>query len=467
MDGRMNNFKRKFIGDRKFYRTLFAVVVPIIVQNGITNFVSLLDNIMVGQVGTDQMSGVAIANQLMMVFNICIFGAISGAGIFGAQFFGKGDQEGVRYAFRFKLIICAVLVALGIAVFTAGGMQLISMYLTGESGTSDAAATMGYGHGYLMIMLIGMIPFAVAQAYSSTLRETGETMLPMKAGIVAVFVNLVFNYLLIFGKFGFPQMGVYGAAAATVISRFVECAIIVVWTHRHKGKNPFIVGVFRQFRIPLRLSKQIILKGMPLLANEAFWSAGMAVLMQCYSVRGLDVIAGMNISSTISNLFNVVFLSMGNAVAILVGQLLGAGEMERAKEEDTKLIFFAVSSCFVIGALMFVIAPLFPQIYNTEPQVRDLASSFIRVSAACMPLFGFIHTTYFTLRSGGKTGITFLFDSVYLWVVSIPLAYVLSRFTGLPIVPLYLICNAVDILKCLLGFILLKKGIWLHNIVEE
>lgn len=463
----MNNFKRKFIGDRKFYRTLFAVVVPIIVQNGITNFVSLLDNIMVGQVGTDQMSGVAIANQLMMVFNICIFGAISGAGIFGAQFFGKGDQEGVRYAFRFKLIICAVLVALGIAVFTAGGMQLISMYLTGESGTSDAAATMGYGHGYLMIMLIGMIPFAVAQAYSSTLRETGETMLPMKAGIVAVFVNLVFNYLLIFGKFGFPQMGVYGAAAATVISRFVECAIIVVWTHRHKGKNPFIVGVFRQFRIPLRLSKQIILKGMPLLANEAFWSAGMAVLMQCYSVRGLDVIAGMNISSTISNLFNVVFLSMGNAVAILVGQLLGAGEMERAKEEDTKLIFFAVSSCFVIGALMFVIAPLFPQIYNTEPQVRDLASSFIRVSAACMPLFGFIHTTYFTLRSGGKTGITFLFDSVYLWVVSIPLAYVLSRFTGLPIVPLYLICNAVDILKCLLGFILLKKGIWLHNIVEE
>ena len=462
----MRNFKKTFIGDAKFYRLLFIVVIPIIVQTGITNFVSLLDNIMVGQTGTNQMTGVAIANQLMMVFNLCIFGAISGAGIFGAQYYGKGDQEGVRYAFRFKLVICLLMVGIGFLVFLPFGKNLIHLYLTADASGTDAAETLHYGHGYLYIMLVGMIPFAIGQAYSSTLRECGETMLPMKAGIAAVLVNLLFNYLLIFGKFGFPKMGVYGAAIATVLSRFVECAIIVLWTHVHKKENEFIVGAYRHFRIPLHLSGQIILKGMPLLINEGLWSAGMAVLMQCYSVRGLDVVAGMNISSTISNLFNIVFMSMGNAVAIIIGQLLGSGDMEKAKDYDTKLIAFSVASSVLIGSIMAVIAPMFPRIYNTEPQVRELASSFIRVSALCMPIFAFLHTTYFTMRSGGKTVITFFFDSVYLWVVSAPLAYLLSRYTTLPIVALYLTCNLVDIIKCIIGYVLLRKGVWINNIVE-
>ena len=241
---------------------------------------------------------------------------------------------------------------------------------------------------------------------------------------------------------------------------------IVLWTHVHKKENEFIVGAYRHFRIPLHLSGQIILKGMPLLINEGLWSAGMAVLMQCYSVRGLDVVAGMNISSTISNLFNIVFMSMGNAVAIIIGQLLGSGDMEKAKDYDTKLIAFSVASSVLIGSIMAVIAPMFPRIYNTEPQVRELASSFIRVSALCMPIFAFLHTTYFTLRSGGKTVITFFFDSVYLWVVSAPLAYLLSRYTTLPIVALYLTCNLVDIIKCIIGYVLLRKGVWINNIVE-
>lgn len=462
----MKSFKKKFIGDRQFYRLLFIVVVPIIIQNGITNFVGLLDNVMVGQVGTDQMSGVAITNQLLMVFNLCIFGAISGAGIFGAQFYGKGDTEGVRYAFRFKILICMILSVLGIILFLAAGKELILLYLTGEGTNSDAEATLRYGQGYLNILLVSLIPFALGQAYSSTLRETGETMLPMKAGIVAVFVNLIFNYLLIFGKFGFPEFGVYGAAIATVLSRFVECAIIVIWTHAHKGTNEFIVGAYRHFHIPVRLSGQIIVKGMPLLVNEALWSAGMAVLMQCYSVRGLDVVAGMNISGTISNLFNIVFMAMGSAVAIIIGQLLGAGELEKAVDYDNKLIFFSVASAVVTGALMALIAPLFPRIYNTEPEVRELAGSFIRISALFTPLYAFLHTAYFTLRSGGKTVITFLFDSAYLWVIGIPVAYILSRFTNLPIIPLYFVCNLMDVIKCIIGYVMLKKKIWVHNIVE-
>ena len=171
------------------------------------------------------------------------------------------------------------------------------------------------------------------------------------------------------------------------------------------------------------------------------------------------------LSSTITNLFNVVYIQLGSCIAIVVGQLLGAGKMEDAKDTDTKLIAFSVFSCMGIGLVLILIAPLFPMLYNTSDEVKELATWFLRIAAACMPIAAFMHASYFTLRSGGKTIVTFLFDSVFLWCVTTPLAYVLSRFTDMPIVPLYLSCQLIDILKCILGFVLVKKGVWLQNIV--
>lgn len=203
------------------------------------------------------------------------------------------------------------------------------------------------------------------------------------------------------------------------------------------------------------------------MVNEILWSAGMAVLMQCYSVRGLSAVAALNISTTISNVFNVVFIAMGSAISIIVGQLLGAGKMDEARETDTRLIAFSVFSCFGIGTILVLSAPLFPMMYNTTAEVKLLAADFIRIAALCMPLAAFIHASYFTLRSGGKTVVTFLFDSVFLWCVSIPLAYSLSRYSGMPIIPLYFCCQLVDVIKCVIGFVLVKKGVWIHNIVEK
>lgn len=458
---------RKLIGDKKFYRRVLAVAVPIMIQNGITNFVGLLDNIMVGRVGTEQMSGIAIVNQLLFVFNLAIFGALSAAGIFGAQFYGSGDQKGVRHAMRFKLYISILLVIMGGLALLFFGENLILLYLHDEGGTTQSLdAALGYGKQYLGVMLIGLLPFALEESYASTLRECGETRIPMLAGIAAVFVNLCLNYLLIFGKFGFPRLGVEGAAIATVISRYVQMVIVIAWTHRHTQQMPFAKGLYRSLTIPGQLVGQIILKGLPLMMNEMLWAAGMAVLNQCYSVRGLDVIAGLNIATTITNLFNVVFIAMGSAISIMVGQLLGAGKLEEARDVDAKLIAFSVLSCIGIGAVLMLMAPLFPQLYNTTEQVKNLAAGFIRVGAGCMPIFAFMHATYFTLRSGGKTLITFCFDSVYLWVVSIPLAFVLSRYTALLILPLYLCVQLIDIVKCVIGFVLVKKGIWVQNMVK-
>ena len=458
---------KKYIGNKRFYLMVLSVAVPIMIQNGITNFVSLLDNIMVGQVGTEQMSGVAIVNQLLFVFNICIFGGISGAGIFTAQYYGCQDHKGIRDTFRMKLYISLGITAIGLFIFTFFGEQLIALYLHDTGNTGSLDATLMYAHRYLRVMMIELLPFAIVQVYSGTLRETGETMLPMKAGIVAVFVNLVLNYILIFGQFGAPALGVEGAAIATTISRFVELFIVAGWTHRHSERNAFIIGAYRGFRIPGHLIGKIIITGAPLMFNEALWSAGQAFLMQCYSVRGLSVVAAFNISSTISNVFNVVYIALGNAVGIIVGQLLGAGKLEEAKNTDRKLIFFSVTSCTVVGTLMALLSPLFPMVYNTSGEIRTLAAWFIVVASVCMPLYAFVNTAYFTLRCGGKTLVTFFFDSVYVWLVNIPLAYVLSRFTGMNIILLYFICQFVDIVKCIIGYVLIKKGIWMNVIVKS
>lgn len=459
--------KNKYFGDKAFYKMVLTVAVPMMIQNGITNFVGLLDNIMVGRIGTEQMSGIAIVNQLLLVFNLAIFGAISGVGIFGAQFYGCKNNKGVQQTFRFKLYVCAGIVLAGIIVLLVVGEQLILLYLHGEGNGQALQDTLEYGKQYLWVMLIGLAPFAVEEIYASTLRECGETRVPMVAGAVAVFVNLVLNYLLIFGKFGFPKLGVVGAAVATVISRYVQMVMVMAWTHTHGARMPFAVGVYKELAIPGQLAWNIVKTGTPLMINEILWAAGIAVQNQCYSLRGLDAVAAQNISSTISNLFNVVFMSMGGAIAIIVGQLLGAGKMEEAKDTDRKLIVFSVLSCFVLGGLMVILSPLFPRLYNTSDQVKELAVRLLWISACCMPLYAFVHASYFTLRSGGKTIITFFFDSVYLWCINIPLAYVLSRFTGLSMAPLFLCCQLIDLIKCAIGFILVKKGVWLNNIVSS
>ncbi len=457
--------KHKYIGDKKFYKFVLGIAVPIMLQNGITNFVNMLDNIMVGNIDTAQMTGVAISNQLIFVFNLCLFGAVSGVGIFGAQFYGKGDNEGLRYSLRFKLVLCTVLTAIGVALFLTAGEPLINAFLNGEGDAAVIETAFNSAKEYLYVMLFGFIPFAVTQSYSSTLRETGETVLPMKAGLIAVSVNLCFNYILIFGKLGAPALGATGAAVATVMSRFVEAAVVVIWTHTHKEKCPYSIGLFRKFSMPLSLVRGMTAKAMPLIINETLWSAGVAMINQCYSVRGVDVVAANNISQTFWNLFSVVFIACGNAIGIIIGNMLGAGKTKEVVDTDRKLIVFALFSSIIMALVYSACAPFIPMFYKTEDSVRSIATGIMIISATMMPFDSLAHSSYFTLRSGGKALITFIFDCGFMWCVSVPLAYCLSRFTGIGILYLYSAVQSVYIIKGVLGVLLVKRGSWVRNIV--
>ena len=467
-DGYCMHILKKYIGDRAFYKMLFSLVIPLVIQQGVTNFVSLVDNLMVGSLGTGEMSSVAIVNQLVFVFNLAVFGGISGASIFGAQFAGVGDDTGLRQTFRFKWIFGIVITGLAIVAFYMFGDRLVLLFLENESNAeADIETLLGYAHSYLWIILFGLVPFMIVQVYSSTLREMGDTVVPMAASVVAILVNIVFNYLLIFGKFGFPRWGVAGAAAATVLSRYVELAVVMLHTHRHAEKFRFIRGAYRSLYIPASLIKKIALTGTPLMLNEVLWSLAMTFINRAYSTHGLEAVAAVNITTTAWNLFCVIMFAMGTAVSILVGRELGRGDKARAVDLNRKILAFTLSIHIVIGVLVMLVARLIPELYNTEPEVKALAARLLVIAGASLPMHSLVHCIYFTIRSGGKTLITFLFDSVYTWAIPAVLAYCLCTYTQLPLYLIYLIVQFSDAVKMVIGLIMLRSGFWANTVIRE
>ncbi len=457
----------RFIGNKAFYKSVVTLLIPIVIQQFITSFVSLLDNIMVGSLGTEAISAASIANQVMLVFILAVFGGMSGAGIYGAQFFGKGDTDGMRYTFRCKMYFGVLISAAAILVYLFFGESFIAAFLKGESNGGDLALTQRGGCDYLNIMLWGLPPFALVQVYAGTLREAGETRAPMFAGICAILTNLFGNWVLIFGHLGAPAMGVQGAAIATVVSRYVELLIVASHAHRHTDKYPFFAGAYKSLYVPGSLAMKILRTATPLLINEILWSLGMTFITQFYSSRGLNAVAALNINGTAWNLFSVIMMGMGSAVAIMVGQRLGAGKMEEARDVDRKLIFLTEVIHVIIGVSMVLAAPLVPRLYNVSEEVRDLTRQLLIIAGCSLPIHSFAHVTYFTIRSGGRTVITFLFDAVYTWVIAVPLAFCLTRYTELTITQVYFCVQFVDILKVMIGLIMLKSDFWARNVVNE
>ncbi len=460
-------FLSKFIGDKAFYKKVLALAVPIMIQQGITNFVSMVDNIMVGRIGTEQMTAVAIVNQIIFVFNLCVFGATAGVGIFTAQFFGKGDIKGIKNTFRLKLIFVLIITLLCITLFLTCSDFLINSFMHDADDGVDILLATKEAHKYLKIIILGLIPFAVTMVYSGTLRETQKPMIPLISGIIAVFVNLSLNYILIFGKLGFPRLGVEGAAIATIVSRYVEAIIVIAFTHIKCKENPYIIGVYKNFRVPLDIVKRVLPKAIPLLLNEGLWALGMTLLTQCYSLRGLAVVAAANICSTITNVFIISLHAFGDSISIIVGGLLGAGKIKEAKETDTKLIGFSFIVSVGVGIIMVLTSPYYPRIYNAVDIAKQLATYFIICQGIYMPLNSIINSCYFTLRCGGKTLITFLFDSVYMLCICVTFTFILAKFTSLSIVTVYALSLAIEVFKAIIGSILVKKGVWAHNLVTN
>lgn len=457
---------KAFIGDKKFYKMLLVIVVPIVLQQFITQFVSLLDNLMIGQIGNSEMTGVSLGNQLLFVFNLMIFGSISGASIFATQYFGANDKKGYHQTFKFKWMMGIIFFVFSTILFLLFNKELLSFFINSNDGDySDPAVVLDSGKIYLLIMLLGNLPFIIKEIYASSLREMKETFVPMLSGIIAILVNLALNTVLIFGYIGFPKLGVAGAAIATVVSRFVEMIIIMIYAHVKIEKYPLLKGVYKSEKLKVSSIKRFIPKTLLLVSNETFWALGLTLMLSCYSLRGLDTVSAFNISNTISNVFITVGTSLGNATAIIIGTMLGAKKVEEAKSSCLKIIGFAFMTAIVFAILEVGASFVIPNIYDTTYEIKQMARRFIIIGACLLPINCINTVIYFTIRAGGMMILTILFDSVFVMVVRLPIAFILSKYTDLSIFLIYGIATGIDFVKIFLGGYLIKKGVWIRFII--
>ncbi|MBR6552220.1 MAG: MATE family efflux transporter, partial [Clostridia bacterium] len=281
-----------------------------------------------------------------------------------------------------------------------------------------------------------------------------------------VFTNCALNYVLIFGKFGAPALGAEGAAIATVISRYVECAVFIIYVFIKRKAYPFFKGAFKSLYIPKQLFKNITARGLPLLFNEFLWAAGMSALSMSYSLHGIAVVAGYSISSTVVNLLSISFQSLGACISIIVGKLLGASKFQEAITTVKKMFAFTLFASVIVGISIFIASNPILSFYNTSEESKNYAEFFMKTVAIITPVNAFAHASYFTLRSGGKTFITFLFDSVFLLGFVVPFAFAIYYLGHLSIFIIFPLVQATDIIKDIVGFTLIKKKIWVNNIVD-
>ena len=458
---------KSLIGTKSFYKRILSLSIPVMIQTGITNLVSLLDNVMVGSLGTEALSAVSIVNQFVFIFNLVIFGATAAAGIFTAQYHGSQDEEGVRATVRFKGIINTLASVICIILFLAFDDQLISLFLYDGSAEGNLALTLSLAKDYVRIAVIGFIPFGLANVYLSTLREVGNPVIPVYASAIAVATNCVGNAILIFGLLGVPALGVKGAAIATVLSRFVEFFILFIYSHTHTDKCYFAKGLWRTLKIPTALFGSILIKGLPLMLNEFLWSLSITVRNQAYATRGLDVVAAQTVAVTVHNLVSVIWMAVGFSISFIVGNLLGAGKVEEARDTGNKMMALSVVVGVILGGLMVALSPVFPIFFGVTDAVFTLSEFMLITFGVLTPVMAFCHASYFTLRTGGKILITVLLDAGFMWSVAVPVVYVLSRFTNMAIEPLFILSQACEILKCIIAFILIIKVNWASRLVDQ
>ncbi len=449
---------KHLFGNKSFYKSIIAIAAPLVLQQLLTSSVQLVDNLMVGSLPNSELGSVAIINQLYFVVILITFGAMGGAGIFSAQYFGSKDFEKLRQTFRFKIIIGFLLALLSFIIFTIFSSPLIGMF-------TDSSVIKGNAAIYLKVIRWSAFPWILNVAIASTFRETGVTKPLLKISIVAILTNTILNYLLIFGHFGFPELGIYGAAIATLIARGVEFSLSLILVVR-KGKI-FNSKVFDMLKISPKLFSSILIMAFPLMLNEALWSGGQTVFFYAYTSRGTDALEAVTISSTISQLVFVTFGGIATAVAVMVGNTLGKNELEQAKDNAKKLIAFAVMIAIGAGIILFILSFFVVDFFNASEASQSIARFNIRVNALFIPVFSFNVAMYFTLRSGGDTKSTFLMDAGYMWVIPVPIALILAHFTQLPVTLMFLIVQSMDIPKMFFGLSRYRKENWVKNLAID
>lgn len=445
--------------DKQFYKSLFAIAIPIMLQNLVNSFVNMVDTVMIGRLGTVEIAAVGLGNQFFFTFNMILFGICSGSAIFTAQFWGKRDIPGIRTNTGFSLIL-NLIVAL---IFTFLGLffseGILRIY-------SRDPAVVAAGAAYIKTLAPAFIPFGISFVFIQTLRSTEKVRLAMVSTLIALSINVVLNYLFIFGFGPIPAMGVAGAAMATVAARFIEAGILIGVSYARRYPP---AGSFRELMaFTGSFTGHFFSIVSPVVLNEFIWSLGVMLENIIIARTHTNAIAAFNITNTFSQLTWVFFIGLGNGVAVLIGKKIGEGDEKTARDYAARISRFAPLLAGGAALIILAFSRVLPLIFRVNSSVLSLITVMFFILACTYPFRAFNMSMVVGIcRAGGDTRFCILYDVLFMWVVSIPLAAAASFVFKAPVWVAYLCICIEDPIKMLLGLWRLKTGKWLHNVIEK
>ncbi|MGM0507677.1 MAG: MATE family efflux transporter [Fusobacteriota bacterium] len=445
--------------DKEFLKKLLIIGLPIALQNLIMSSMNIIDVFMVGQLGEVSIAALGLANQIFFLIVLMLFGINSGSSVFIAQFWGKRNISKIKETLGIAISLGIIVTAFSFLGVQYYGKILLRVY------TKDLEV-INQGYGYLKIVSWSYIFTSIAFAFSIALRSIERTKIPMYTSLVSLLINATLNYIFIFGKFGFPAMGVRGAALATLIARTIECFVIISITYARKF--PLAGRLKELFTFDFTLFKRFFKTSFPIMVHELFWALGITTYNIVYARIGTASLAAINIEGSIERIAFVLFIGIGNAAGIMIGNEIGKGNKERAFDYAKKSIIIGPFLSIFISTMLIFSSGYILKIYDVSEQVYNYSRILLIIFSIYMPFKVFNMTNIVgILRSGGDTKYGLFLELGGIWLIGVPLALITGLVLDLSIYYVYIFANLEEIFKMIFGLKRLISKKWLNNLVEN
>ena len=457
------NFLKRYIGDKKFYKYVFSLIIPIMLQQLLISVAGYVDNIMINNYTVDSSAynGVNAANRLMFVLNFVWLGCAAVSSIFISQFYGSGNKKKNEEAFRLGFLVSLVMGIISMFVIMFIGNKVVDSYLT----TPEARE---FGYHYLEYIKYGAIITSLNTFFANSFRSIEKPKIALISSTAGIFVTIFFNYCLIYGKLGMPEMGAGGAALATVISRFVEAFIFIYFLFIRK--DSYFRKSFSSLKITSHLSLDYLKKGVPLVFNELYWALGMVLLAKFYTYNNDTWYSAYGYSQNITDLFFIIFAGLGSGTAIVIGTSLGRSDFEKAEDDFRKLKGLAVILGLTSGILMIITAPLIVKLFDPSDEIRLITIRLVQITGIFTAIYCFNSVCFFTMRAGGDNIRAVILDESPTYVIALPLAILFGLNAvnwGLSIIEIYIITHISDIFKIFLAVKFTNQKKWVVNLTTK
>jgi putative MATE family efflux protein len=457
-DRKIGSQLTEYYRDKAYFADLYRLATPIALQNLLTSSLSMVGSVMVGQLGDAPMAAVALAGQVFFLFNLILFGIASGSAMFTAQLWGSKDILNLRKVLGLCLLLGLLVATVFLFFSEVSSDQILEIF------TEDTQVII-LGSQYLQLYAWSFIFFAITSGFSAVLRSVGEVKLPMAVNVSALGLNLILNYGLIFGNLGFRPMGAQGAALSFVITRIVECLALVIIIYARK--YPIAATLRELVSFNFSFVGKVFKPVLPVILNELLWSLAISTYSIVYARIGTTSIAAMNIISAVDNLAFVPIWGLSNAISIMTGNRIGAGEKDIAYKNVGRTIGITAVMALCMGGLILLARDLILHLYNVSPEVILNARYAMIVQGASMVVRSLNAILIVgMMRSGGDTRYSLFLDGVIIWLLGVPMAVLGGFILKLPVYWVFLMVMSEELTKCILGLRRYFTRKWIHDLAQ-